>query len=260
MMSHSHYSSNTRYIAISGILFRVFPLSNVGSILDKYPQFLNNKNRNVYSCSTTEYGCVLECIYISNHPKEYRELKGNKKQIKARIKEQYFELYGDVMPEDYKGEVIEIILPEVSNLYNTIFKIFTINKSGAYELIKTYKPNRLEEEDEDEDTETLHIENKSDDDESYEENETDAITEKRKITNLLLLTDDENNWHLMFIKDVDNLTKCHVCPKCHEYCLSASNNRCYDKKLFDKHVASCTGRARADLRLYKVAVPDIQFL
>jgi hypothetical protein len=67
----------------------------------------------------------------------------------------------------------------------------------------------------------------------------------------------EDKNHLMYIIDFKKFTKCHVCPKCGNYCISASNKGCYNKKLFERHVAKCTGKSVPNLRANKVSIPDV---
>jgi hypothetical protein len=141
MMNYPSYSSNTRFTAITGLAFHVFPLTNVGTVLEKFPQFLNSKNRNVYSCTTTPHGCVLECIYISNHFEEYHDLKGNKKAITARIEQQYLEIFEEPIPKDFNGLEIVSTLKVAAIKYNTIFRIWNFNQHGAYELSFSCRPD-----------------------------------------------------------------------------------------------------------------------
>jgi hypothetical protein len=49
MMEFTSGGSNTKFIAITGVLFNVFPLSNIGSLLDDYPEYTSKNNRNIYS-------------------------------------------------------------------------------------------------------------------------------------------------------------------------------------------------------------------
>jgi hypothetical protein len=135
------------------------------------------------------------------------------------------------MPTDYKGEIIETMLQKSSDKYNTIFRIFTIDKNGSYEYDSKIVPS-------------------------------DSEDRELKISNVLLLSSDDSGdgvpgapeQHLMFIKDVEDLTKCHIYPKCHAYCLSACNNGNYRKDLFDKHISKCTGEVKQNLCLLRLLI------
>jgi hypothetical protein len=73
----------------------------------------------------------------------------------------------------------------------------------------------------------------------------------------LLVVPVKSVQHVMYIKDIEALTKLHICPKCKVYCLSASNNGNIRKPRFDKHVENCDGKFKSVLRLGKVAGPYI---
>jgi hypothetical protein len=61
----------------------------------------------------------------------------------------------------------------------------------------------------------------------------------------------------MFIKDIEALTKLHICPKCHVYILTGHNNGNYRKDLFDKHVEKCDGTTKPKLCLRDVSIPYV---
>jgi hypothetical protein len=70
---------------------------------------------------------------MSSNGEDYQKLKSCKRATIAKIKNQYLELYGKKMPADYKGKIIESTIQKACNKYNTIFRIFNINKNGLYE-------------------------------------------------------------------------------------------------------------------------------
>jgi hypothetical protein len=61
---------------------------------------------------------------------------------------------------------------------------------------------------------------------------------------LLICGYDENNnkiTHAMYIKDLENFIKLHICPKC-GYIPFACDHGCYDKNRFENHVKNCNGK------------------
>jgi hypothetical protein len=55
---------------------------------------------------------------------------------------------------------------------------------------------------------------------------------------------DENNnnqIHVMYIKDIQKYTKLHICPKC-GYIPPAIHGGCYHKDRFEEHVNNCEGK------------------
>jgi hypothetical protein len=114
-----------------------------------------------------------------------------------------------------------------------------------YEEISSFRPSVLDS----------YITDEFEEDRIVEKYNKENPHKKIKICNLLFLSKDSTsasgNWcgapenntsfedknHLMYIIDFQKFTKCHVCPKCGNYCLSASDNGCYNKKRFERHVA-----------------------
>jgi hypothetical protein len=80
---------------------------------------------------------------------------------------------------------------------------------------------------------------------------------------LLLLTGyDENKnkmTHVMYIKDLENFMKLHVCPKC-GYVPPATNNGSYHKERFEDHVKNCNGKIEKKLCLEEQSIPFIHHL
>jgi hypothetical protein len=71
---------------------------------------------------------------------------------------------------------------------------------------------------------------------SYEMTERIGSTDSDKEANLLLLSGN-NETHICYIKNVENLTKCHICKKCNNYMVSIQQHGNY----IDKHVENCDG-------------------
>jgi hypothetical protein len=80
---------------------------------------------------------------------------------------------------------------------------------------------------------------------------------------LLLLTGyDENKnkmTHVMYIKDLENFMKLHVCPKC-GYIPPATEHGCYNKERFENHVKNCNGKIEKKLCLEEQSIPFIPHL
>jgi hypothetical protein len=153
---------------------------------------------------------------------------------------------------------METTLQECSEKYNILYRVFGIKTNEEneriYEQILTFCPPCLED-----------CENDKFSDEKLVENFNIANPSKKiKICNLLFVSKDgsleDSNYHLMYKINLENLLKCHVCPKCHDYCLSATNNGCYNKKRFENHVKNCTGEAETGLILPKSLLPDVPHL
>jgi hypothetical protein len=198
--------------------------------------------------------------------------------IEARIKTQYQEIYGKPFPKDYTGEPMEATLLECSNKYNILYKVYGIrtpentskensekdfkekntskdsketNSERQYEEISSFRPSVLDN----------YITEEYGEEEVVEKYNKENPDKKIKICNLLFLSKEssesnasnayEDKNHLMYIIDFEKFTKCHVCPNCGNYCLSASDNGCYNKKLFERHVAKCTGKTVPYLRIEK---------
>jgi hypothetical protein len=65
----------------------------------------------------------------------------------------------------------------------------------------------------------------------------------------------------MYIKNIEAVTRLHICPKCKIYCLAATDHGNYHKYRFEKHVEKCTGKFKPELILpttRKPYVPHIQ--
>jgi hypothetical protein len=215
-------TSSTKYIAISGVSFNVARIRNTGEPIPGF-EFLY-KSKNLYTCMSMNNGCVLEVIYIATHYKEYQNMKGRKQSIIPRLKELYKDMYKKPFPENFHGLEAFSTLRHASSEYDINFVVYNFDKS-------TNKYSQL-----------AIIENKND-------------PENKKPTYNVLLINNRNTQHLMFMKNVSILTHLHICPKCHIYHLSANNNGYYNKTRFDNHVRKCDGKFHSDLCLKEVAKP-----
>jgi hypothetical protein len=85
----------------------------------------------------------------------------------------------------------------------------------------------------------------------------------QNVANLLLVygkdIDGIKGQHVMYIKDVDALTKVHMCPKCY-WIPSASDNGCYNKDRFKQHVDHCDGKRFSEVKLNEIAEPHAKYL
>jgi hypothetical protein len=62
--------------------------------------------------------------------------------------------------------------------------------------------------------------------------------------------------HVMYIKDIQNFTKMHICPKC-GYIPPATQRGHYDKDTFEEHVNNCTSKITRSLCLNDQSTPFI---
>jgi hypothetical protein len=60
----------------------------------------------------------------------------------------------------------------------------------------------------------------------------------------------------MYIKDIQNYTKLHICPKC-GYIPPAIDHGSYNKDRFKEHVENCDGKLKRKLCLDEQSVPFI---
>jgi hypothetical protein len=217
MLDKNVDASSTKYIGITGISFYVDRLKGTGAKSQSVDFY--KKNQQLYACTSTTNLCVIECIYIARFSQEYKNLKGCKKSIVARVKEQYRDLFNQNPPKDLVSLDLYNTLTTASEKYNIEFIIYSF------------------------------------DGEKYEQDFIiDKAKENRKIVSLLLVSvlDFDPN-HLMFIKDVQTLTKLHICPKC-GYCPPASQNNNYNKDRFETHVKYCTGKRQTHLKLMECSI------
>jgi hypothetical protein len=218
MLEHTlnNGSSSTKYIAITGVSFSVYRLRNTRVLIPGFEEIY--RKRCIYTCNAMDNGCVLECIYIANHMDEYTSFKGCVKQIVHRIKQQYQDLFGSPLPKPFNGIEMINTLEFAAKKYNLTFIIYTYSNSKYEQFL------------------IIHKESTS------------------RIINLLLLSKNDQQ-HLMFIKDVEILTRLHICPKCHSYTLSAATHGGYKKDRFDAHVEKCDGKFHSKLTLQPVSKP-----
>jgi hypothetical protein len=70
---------------------------------------------------------------------------------------------------------------------------------------------------------------------------------------------DENNnnqIHVMYIKDIKKYTKLHICPKC-GYIPPATQHNSYNKERFEEHVNNCEGKLSRLICLNEQSIPFI---
>jgi hypothetical protein len=163
---------------------------------------------------------ILECLYIALHPAEYKSLKSDPKRIRPRLKQFYEVLVGHPLPQNFQGLELMSTLELARKGFHLAFALYTFNKETK----------------------------------KYEQ--FGVVGECGVVVNLLVVP-VKSGQHVMYIKDIEALTKLHVCPKCKVYCLSASNHGSYRKPRFDQHVENCDGKFKSELRLGKVARPYI---
>jgi hypothetical protein len=84
--------------------------------------------------------------------------------------------------------------------------------------------------------------------EKYEAKDAIGNRASDQIINLLLLTNNSKS-HICYIKDIEGLTKSHICPKCHNFMMSNCDNGNYKKVRFDRHVETCDGTNNPKIKL-----------
>jgi rubrerythrin len=158
--------------------------------------------------------CVLQCIYISVYEEEYMKQKGIKKNIIPKLKKFYQKLFNKPFSENEYLDGLDLMktLKHESSKFNLKFIIYGIDENERYEVLNSV----CEKSD---DLTTTHY--------------------------LLLLTGyDENKnkmTHVIYIKDLENFMKLHVCPKCGYIPLTIDHGS-YHKERFEDHVKNCNGK------------------
>jgi hypothetical protein len=222
MMEKNFDASSTKFIGITGVSFYVYRTRGTGSAITGLEPFI--KNQNVYSCLTVDGMCVLECIYIARFPEEYKRLKGSRRNIYYKLREQYKDIFGQNPSKDLESVDIYPTLYIANKKYEINFNILSFC------------------------------------DDKYEQEEVIETSQNNKLVNLLLFcgrdVDNNTKQHVMFIKDLEKLTKLHTCPHCH-YIPPATQHECYNKERFDRHVANCTGTRPSRLKLSDCSVPYV---
>jgi hypothetical protein len=159
------------------------------------------------------------------HEDDYKKLKGGCRNIFAKLKKQYEELFGKKYSYDVSNLELNSTLELASKKYGLTFNIYSYSKEqNKYELEYTVGDNK-----------------------------------KNKVNLLFVNTTDLNKnhiQHVMYIKNLDSLTKLHVCPKC-QYIPPASDHNNYDKSRFEEHVKKCDGKLHKELSLNDVPTPYI---
>jgi hypothetical protein len=158
---------------------------------------------------------LIEALLIANNEEEYKGLKGRSQRIIPRIREQYLDLFNHPMPKFFGGCEMGNILKLAVEKYDLKFIIYSMKKDENKVNVK------------------------------YEQLE--IIGSTRRVVNLLLLS-NKTETHICYIKNIEGLTKCHICPKCNNYMLSAFHNKNYHKEYFEKHVEKCDGKIHVNLK------------
>jgi hypothetical protein len=122
----THQSSSTKYVAITGITLKVFRMryTGVADLIHGFEDLYNSSNKAIYTCASCQNCCVLEAIFIARKPDEYRSLKGNPRQILARMLGQYYNLFGKVMTLPFAGVDAASTLLMAAKKYNFSFSLF----------------------------------------------------------------------------------------------------------------------------------------
>jgi hypothetical protein len=78
-----------------------------------------------------------------------------------------------------------------------------------------------------------------------------------KVANLLLVNGKDSKGakvqYIMYIKDVEALTKIHMCPR-YNWVHHASDNGCYNKDRFKQHVDKCDGKRHSEVKLNDISL------
>jgi hypothetical protein len=222
------------YIGISDISFHVSRIGKVGSLPSEFEKYW--KNQHIYSCASFTNTCVIEAIYFANNEEEYKSLKGYVRSIVPRIKAQYQALFNKPFPEDWKGCDLKETLKLASTKYRIKFAIYNL-----IECAENFNPDSA---------------NVGVDWVKVELTVKIGEEDSTKTVNLLLLSTGID-CHVCFIKNVENLTKCHICPKCNNYMSSASDHGSYQKKKFEGHVANCDGKNIPQIHLENYLSPYV---
>jgi hypothetical protein len=220
MLEHNPGASSTKYIAITGILFTVYRLKNTGERLAGFEELI--KSHHVYACANNSSMCVLECILIAIDPEQYRKFRQDYTKITPKLKKIYAELFGTKIPEKFTGVDMNKTLELAAEKYHKFFVIYHYD-SGTKKYELAYNIGKKP---------------------TY-----DTVN--------LLLVGAKNKQHLMYIKDIEAVTKLHICPKCKTYCLAATDKGNYHKERFEAHVDKCTGKFKPELCLPPVRTPYV---
>jgi hypothetical protein len=233
MDAKTHQSSSTKYVAITSLTLKVFRMRHTGvaDLIHGFKDPYNRSNKAIYTCASCQNCCVLEAIFIARKPDEYRSLKGNPRQILARMLGQYYDLFEKPMTLPFAGVDAASTLLMVAKKYNFSFSLFKREPKFA------------------------------DDDTTPPVVFQDAITPPDLPTppkhfNLLCCS-SEVKQHVMFIKSIDDLAHFHICPHCKIYLLTRSSYN-HHKERFNAHVAKCDGKfhPRPKLELYNITLPS----
>jgi hypothetical protein len=89
----------------------------------------------------------------------------------------------------------------------------------------------------------------------------DSVWENIPIHNLLMISgcdkNNNNQIHVMYIKDIQKYTKLHICPKCGYIPPATSHGTCYRKDRFEEHVNNCEGKLSRSICLNEQSIPFI---
>jgi hypothetical protein len=142
-----------------------------------------------------------------------------------KIREIHKALFNTKLPNNFAGVDVFTTLKLTADKFNLNFKVFTRAPKTQDENKPPY----------------VHFQTV----ESSSPGATDV--------NILLCYNKEKQ-HVMFIKDIEALTKFHTCPKCQTYLLSKSSFEDH-KERFDKRVNKCDGKYHSDVNLKPSSLP-----
>jgi hypothetical protein len=226
MFDHIPSGSSTKYIRILGNSFYIYRLSRTGSKIVGLEKYI--KNKYIYTCLTIEHMCVLECIYISVYKEEYKKAKGYVRAIIQKLKKIYQELFNKPFSENEYLDGLDLMktLKKAFSKFNLKFIIYGLDENDRYEFLNSVCENGSEADSVDFTTHYLFLLT------GYHENKNKMI-------------------YVMYIKDLENFMKLHVCPKC-GYIPPASQHGCYIKTRFEDHFKNCNGKIEKKIMFRRI--------
>jgi hypothetical protein len=126
MDAKTHQSSSTKYVAITGLTLKVFRMRHTGvaDLIHGFEDLYGYNTRAIYTCASCQNCCVLEAIFIARKPDEFRSIKGDTKQILAKILGQYYDLFEKPLILPFEGVDCASTRLMATKKYNFSFSLF----------------------------------------------------------------------------------------------------------------------------------------
>ena len=214
-MEEHHETSKIRYVAIYCSEFEVYPLgSNAAKINIPGYEWIT-KNKYIFSCDTDNNLCMFYSLFIAKNG--FTIIENDKKMgenaINARAKTLFKDFYKIKTAKELKQKIQEYNgLP--ANQEQNFCNFFNVNLTYYYT-----EPNKQK-------YDIVDIVN------------TQHQNEKTITMHLLRIPTDENQFHVMLIKDVLKITDLIICPHCRHYAYDKKKDK-YHHSLYLKHIEEC---------------------